>query len=154
MIYCFLAKKADRIKLIWRDDTGLCLMAKKLEQGGFRWLGIRDGVMRRTTAQLGVLLGGLTGAGCMAGVVPEHRNSRIDALRPSWCCARRTFSTKSPPARVGRRAGPQARQCRRRDGAHEGDFRRLYTPPVRARSEKLDSDQLQLRRRDGSRRAV
>ena len=59
VIYCFRAKKADRVKLIWWDGTGLCLMAKKLEQGSFRWPGIRDGVMRLTAAQLGALLEGL-----------------------------------------------------------------------------------------------
>lgn len=47
----------DRIKLIWWDGTGLCLMAKKLEQGGFKWPGIRDGVMRLTAAQLGASRG-------------------------------------------------------------------------------------------------
>lgn len=59
VIYVFRAKRADRVKLIWWDGTGLCLMAKKLEQGGFRWPGIREGVMRLTAAQLGALLEGL-----------------------------------------------------------------------------------------------
>jgi transposase len=36
VIYVFRAKRADRIKLVWWDGTGLCLMAKKLEQGGFK----------------------------------------------------------------------------------------------------------------------
>src|SRR3546814_2920071 len=31
VIYVFRAKRADRIKLVWWDGTGLCLMAKKLE---------------------------------------------------------------------------------------------------------------------------
>lgn len=34
-------------------------MAKRLEQGGFRWPAIHDGVMRLTAAQLGALLEGL-----------------------------------------------------------------------------------------------
>lgn len=59
VVYVFRAKKADRVKLIWWDGTGLCLMAKRLEEGGFRWPGIRDGVMRLTAAQLGALLEGL-----------------------------------------------------------------------------------------------
>ena len=58
-VYVFRAKRADRIKLVWWDGTGLCLMAKKLESGGFKWPGIRDGVMRLTSAQLGALLEGL-----------------------------------------------------------------------------------------------
>ena len=59
VVYVFRAKRADRIKLVWWDGTGLCLMAKRLEQGRFRWPGIQDGVMRLTAAQLGALLEGL-----------------------------------------------------------------------------------------------
>ena len=59
VIYVFRAKRTDRIKLIWWDGTGLCLMAKRLEQGGFRWPGIQDGVMRLTAAQLAALIEGL-----------------------------------------------------------------------------------------------
>nr|WP_083843207.1 IS66 family insertion sequence element accessory protein TnpB [Bradyrhizobium sp. WSM471] len=35
-IYVFRAKRADRIKLIFWDGTGLCLFAKRLEEGVFR----------------------------------------------------------------------------------------------------------------------
>ena len=59
VVYVFRAKRSDRIKLVWWDGTGLCLMAKRLEEGGFKWPGIRDGVMRLTAAQLGALLEGL-----------------------------------------------------------------------------------------------
>jgi transposase len=59
VIYVFRAKRADRIKLIWWDGTGLCLMAKRLEQGIFHWPRIQEGVMRLTAAQLGALLEGL-----------------------------------------------------------------------------------------------
>lgn len=59
VIYVFRAKRTDRIKLVWWDGTGLCLMAKRLEQGGFKWPAIRDGVMRLSSAQLGALLEGL-----------------------------------------------------------------------------------------------
>ena len=37
VIYVFRAKRADRIKLIWWDGTGLCLMAKRMESGSFKW---------------------------------------------------------------------------------------------------------------------
>lgn len=59
VLYVFRAKRTDRIKLIWWDGTGLCLMAKRLEQGGFKWPGIQDGVMRLTAAQLAILIEGL-----------------------------------------------------------------------------------------------
>ena len=59
VIYVFRAKRSDRIKLVWWDGTGLGLMAKRVESGGFKWAAIQDGVMRLTAAQLGALLEGL-----------------------------------------------------------------------------------------------
>jgi transposase len=58
-IYVFRAKRADRIKLLFWDGTGLCLFAKRLEDGKFQWPGISDGVVRLTAAQLQALLEGL-----------------------------------------------------------------------------------------------
>ena len=58
-VYVFRAKRADRIKLIFWDGTGMCLYAKRLEDGGFRWPTVRDGVIRLTAAQLSALLEGL-----------------------------------------------------------------------------------------------
>lgn len=59
VIYVFRVKRADRIKLVLWDGTVLCLMAKRLESGGFKWPTIQDCVMRVTAAQLGALLEGL-----------------------------------------------------------------------------------------------
>ena len=59
VVYVFRAKKADRVKLVWWDGTGLCLMAKKLEAGAFSWPSVHDGTMRLTAAQPGALLEGL-----------------------------------------------------------------------------------------------
>ncbi|WP_409190070.1 IS66 family insertion sequence element accessory protein TnpB [Bradyrhizobium sp. RDM4] len=58
-VYVFRAKRADRIKLIFWDGTGLCLFAKRLEDGVFRWPKIEDGVMRLSAAELSALLEGL-----------------------------------------------------------------------------------------------
>jgi transposase len=58
-VYVFRAKRADRIKLIFWDGTGVCLMAKRLEDGEFRWPKVQDGVLRLTAAQLSALLEGL-----------------------------------------------------------------------------------------------
>ena len=58
VIFCFRSKRADRVKLIFWDGTGLCLFAKRLE-GKFRWPRIEDGVMRLSAAQLAALVEGL-----------------------------------------------------------------------------------------------
>ena len=58
-IHCFRSKRADRVKLIFWDGTGLCLLCKRLEDGKFRWPRIDDGVMRLTPGQLTALLEGL-----------------------------------------------------------------------------------------------
>ena len=36
-VYVFAAKRADRVLLIYWDGTGVCLFAKRLEDGKFRW---------------------------------------------------------------------------------------------------------------------
>jgi transposase len=54
-VYVFRAKRADRIKLVFWDGTGLCLFAKRLEDGIFRW----PKVMKLSAAQLSALLEGL-----------------------------------------------------------------------------------------------
>lgn len=59
VIYVFRAKRADRVKLLFWDGSGVVLVAKKLEQGIFRWPNIQDGVMRLSAAQLSALLEGL-----------------------------------------------------------------------------------------------
>ena len=58
-VYVFRAKRADRVKLIFWDGTGVVLVAKRLEEGEFRWPKIEDGVIRLTAAQLSALLEGL-----------------------------------------------------------------------------------------------
>lgn len=58
-IYVFRAKRADRVKLIYWDGTGVCLFAKRLEDGKFRWPSVQDGVMRLSAAELSALLEGL-----------------------------------------------------------------------------------------------
>ena len=59
VIYVFRAKRADRVKLLFWDQTGLVLLTKRLEDGRFRWPAVQDGVMRLSPAQLSALLEGL-----------------------------------------------------------------------------------------------
>ena len=58
-LYVFRAKRADRVKLVFWDGTGVVLVSKRLEDGEFRWPKVQDGVMRLTAAQLSALLEGL-----------------------------------------------------------------------------------------------
>ena len=59
IVYVFRAKRADKVKLLFWDGTGVCLLIKRLEGAKFRWPAIQDGVMRLSTAQLSALLEGL-----------------------------------------------------------------------------------------------
>jgi transposase len=59
VVFVFRAKRADRIKLLWWDGTGVCLLGKRLEDGQFRWPKVEDGTMRLSAAQLSALLEGL-----------------------------------------------------------------------------------------------
>jgi transposase len=58
-IYVFRCKRADRVKLLVWDGSGLVLLWKRLESGAFRWPPVTDGVMRLSAAQLAALLDGL-----------------------------------------------------------------------------------------------
>jgi transposase len=58
-VYVFRAKRADRVKLIFWDGTGVCLFAKRLEDGKFHWPSVQDAVMRLSAAELSALLEGL-----------------------------------------------------------------------------------------------
>ena len=58
-VYVFRAKRADRVKLIYWDGTGVCLFAKRLEDGKFRWPNVQDGVVRLSAAEFSALLEGL-----------------------------------------------------------------------------------------------
>jgi transposase len=59
VVYVFRAKRADKVKLLFWDGTGVCLLIKRLEDAKFRWPAIEDGVMRLSPGQLSALLEGL-----------------------------------------------------------------------------------------------
>lgn len=59
IVYVFRSKRADKVKLLFWDQTGLVLVTKRLEDGRFRWPAVQDGVMRLSPAQLSALLEGL-----------------------------------------------------------------------------------------------
>jgi len=58
-VFVFRSKRADRVKILAWDGTGMCLYHKRLEEGRFRWPPPADGVVRLTPAQLSMLLEGM-----------------------------------------------------------------------------------------------
>jgi len=58
-IYVFRARRADRLKLVFWDGTGLCPFAKTLDAGVFRWPRAQGGTMHLSAAQLAALIEGL-----------------------------------------------------------------------------------------------
>ena len=58
-IFVFRSKRADRLKFLVWDGSGLVLLWKRLEHSAFRWPPISDGVMRLSASQLAALVDGL-----------------------------------------------------------------------------------------------
>ena len=55
-LFLFRSKRADYLKILYYDGTGLCLFAKRLENGKFLWPPLVDGSMTMSAAQLALLL--------------------------------------------------------------------------------------------------
>jgi transposase len=58
-LFIFRSKRADRLKILAWDGSGLVLFWKRLEHGAFRWPPISDGVMRLSGSQLAALVDGM-----------------------------------------------------------------------------------------------
>jgi transposase len=58
-VFIFRAKRADRLKLLLWDGTGLCLVTKRLEVGGFTWPPVQDGAVNLSPAQMRLLFAGM-----------------------------------------------------------------------------------------------
>lgn len=59
VLFVFRSKRANRIKLLLWDGTGMVLIAKTLQSGTFHWPQIHNGVMRLSGAQAAALFEGL-----------------------------------------------------------------------------------------------
>ena len=58
-VFVFRGRKGDRIKVLWWSGDGMCLLAKRLEQGHFVWPQAESGSVCLTPAQLSMLLEGI-----------------------------------------------------------------------------------------------
>lgn len=59
IVVIFRSKRADRLKIVTWDGSGLVLVWKRLEHNAFRWPPITDGVMRLSPAQMAALFDGM-----------------------------------------------------------------------------------------------
>lgn len=58
-VFVFRGKRADRLKLLHWDGSGLVMTYKRLEQQTFVWPPIKDGVMALSRVQFEALFAGL-----------------------------------------------------------------------------------------------
>jgi transposase len=58
-VLVFRSRRADRIKVLVWDGSGLVLVWKQLEGGAFRWPAIVDGVLRLTPVEFAALFDGI-----------------------------------------------------------------------------------------------
>ena len=56
--FVFRSKRADRIKILAWDGSGLCLYSKRLENQGFAWPPIGEGSITLSPSQLALLIEG------------------------------------------------------------------------------------------------
>ncbi len=59
VVLVFRSRRADRIKILVWDGSGLVLVWKQLEGGSFRWPPVVDGVLRLTPVEFAALFDGL-----------------------------------------------------------------------------------------------
>lgn len=58
-VLVFRSRRADRIKILVWDGSGLVLIWKQLEGGAFRWPAIVDGVLRLSPVEFAALFDGI-----------------------------------------------------------------------------------------------
>ena len=59
VVVVFRCKRSDRVKILVWDTSGLVLVWKQLQQGGFRWPKVADGVVRLSAVEFAALFDGL-----------------------------------------------------------------------------------------------
>jgi transposase len=79
VVYIFRSKRADRMKILWWDGSGIFLMTKRLEDGRFLWPQIHDGTYRINAQQMAALVGGYQWQ-------KVHRNRRVNRPKVELFC--------------------------------------------------------------------
>jgi transposase len=84
-VFVFRSRKADRLKLIYWDGSGLVMAYKRLEEHTFTWPGIKDGLMTLGHAQFEALFAGLDWRGVRS----------VEARAPDAAFKQAAFGRKS-----------------------------------------------------------
>ena len=71
-VFIFRGKRGDYLKILYWDGSGLCLFAKRLEQGRFVWPSIVDGALILTPAQLALLVEAIDWRRTVAPLLPTR----------------------------------------------------------------------------------
>ena len=89
-VFVFRSRRADRLKLLYWDGTGLVMAYKRLEEATFTWPAIKDGMMRwfekrdslhdSMTCQLETLLSQMK-TEVEAGPAAVRSSSRFDIMK-------------------------------------------------------------------------
>jgi transposase len=58
-VFVFRSKRADRLKILLWDGSGLVLLNKRLERARFTWPAVQDGAVTLSPAQLILLFSGM-----------------------------------------------------------------------------------------------
>lgn len=58
-VFVFRGRRGDRVKLLWYSGDGMCLLAKRLDEGRFVWPQATSGSVHLSPAQLSMLLEGI-----------------------------------------------------------------------------------------------
>jgi len=58
-VFVFRGRRGDRVKVLWWSGDGMCMFAKRLEQGYFVWPEAKTGSVHLSSAQLSMLLEGI-----------------------------------------------------------------------------------------------
>ena len=58
-VLVFRSRRADRVKILIWDGSGLVLIWKQLEASAFRWPPVVDGVLRLTAVEFAALFDGI-----------------------------------------------------------------------------------------------
>ena len=71
-LFIFRGKSGNRLKILAWDGSGLCLFAKRLEEGRFVWPPIVEGRLTLSPAQLALLVEGIDWRRTVAPELPAQ----------------------------------------------------------------------------------